>query len=32
MMVAVMVEQGHVSFDRKSNSKSCQPEKRVVNK
>jgi hypothetical protein len=27
MMVAMMVEQSHSSFDRKSNAKGCQPEK-----
>jgi hypothetical protein len=28
MMVAMMVEQSHLTFDRKSNAIGCQPEKR----
>ena len=28
MMVAMMVEQSHLNFDRKSNAAGCQPEKR----
>jgi anti-sigma factor RsiW len=29
MMVTVMVERSHLTFDRKSNAKRCQPEKRA---
>jgi hypothetical protein len=32
MMVAMMVKQSHLTFDRKSNAVGCQPEKRAARK